>query len=194
MRHRFIQRATKGKLKVKKSRTQLTNLGNGDTIANHVLLVTQVGDRIEGTSTIKESANNNNICNVGDMVKYINYCIQCGARDVTPEDEAQGWLEYGLVLQTETEVVPSNTTLGTQTLQDTLTKLFRNNCIFTGCIPIGGDQPFSVDLKFKIPKKWSTIRQGANWHVYSAFRSVQSTSVIPDIVRLVTSHIYQCYS
>jgi len=194
MRHRRFSRVTKGKVKVKKSRTQLTNIGNGDAIANHVILVTDAGDRVAGTSVIKDTANNNNICNVGDTVKYVNFCLQAGARDVTPEDEAQGWIEYGLVLQTEAEVVPTNATLGTQVLQDLLSKLFRNNCIFTGCFPIGGDQPFTTDLKFKIPSKYTTIRQGANWHVYTAFRSVQSTSMVVDPVRLVTSHIYQCYS
>ncbi len=77
MRHR-VRRQTIGKQGIKHSSTLVANTGPGTgTIFNHVIFKTDVGSRISsgGVQVIKDVANNEEVCNVGDIIKYVNICL-----------------------------------------------------------------------------------------------------------------------
>ncbi len=195
MRHYSKPRLYKTKEGVKHSSTTLANIGSGSTPTVHTIYVTDVGVRTTtgGTQTIKDVATTSRECNVGDIIKYINSCIQCAPRLINVEDN-NGWLEYALVLQKEQTQLMGNTNLGTQTLQDTATKQYRGNCLWTGCIPLGMNQGNSVDLKMKIPRIYEKVKIGTILILFLFFRSVDSTDVRTDSHRLVVSSIFKCYS
>jgi hypothetical protein len=153
---RRIRRRTIGKEPVKKSRTLLSNIGSGSAPVELPIYVTQVGARSStgGTQTIDDSQNTNNLVNVGNIVKFVNICIQIAPRLGTSLID-QGWLEWAVVVQREQNQDMLITNLGTQTLQDTASKQYRNNCLFTGCLPLANATANSQDLKIKIPPKRS---------------------------------------
>lgn len=199
MRHRRVIRRTRGKEPIKKSSTFVSNIGQGTSAPGiFSILTTSVGDRSApgATQVIKSSATTSNTANVGDIVKYVNLCIECGNRNPSTTDtfDHSGWLEYAFVIQQEAFQAMVSTNLGIQTLGDTASKQFRGNCIFTGCVPVGAQQPVSIDMKMKIPPKYVKIQTGTNYTLFTHFRSTNSTNVETDTLRLVQSCIYKVYS
>ncbi len=202
MRHR-IRRVTMGKDPIKKSGTLVNNIGQGSASAQaHVIIDTNVGQRNDTGSTrnILQEQNTDAICNLGNIIKYVNLCIQIAPRmegedppnvDIIPEDN--GWLEYGIVKYKETFITPSSTNLGTNTLGDILTKSFRGDVLWTGCVPVGAIQGIAVDLKLKMPKIFQKLQLGSSLVLYCHFRSVRTTDLRSDSHRLVTSFHYKCY-
>ncbi len=86
------------------------------------------------------------------------------------------------------------TNLGTQSLQDTANKQYRNNCLLTGCFPVGTNQSNSTDLKIKVPPKWTKLKVGSILICFVYFRSMNSVDVRTDSHRLVVSSIFKAYS
>ena len=99
---RRIRRQTMGKDAVKKSTTLVDNIGQGTAVPyKHVLVTTNIGARTStgATATILESQDTGNIAGVGNIIKYINVCIEIAPRGLQPEDDSDmGWLEYGISL------------------------------------------------------------------------------------------------
>jgi len=193
-RHRKL-RLSVLKTGVKHSSTLLANIGSGSIPSVHSVYFTEVGIRslTGGNQVTKEQANTAGQCNVGDIVKYVNICIQCAPRLINVEDN-NGWLEWAVVRQAEVTGLMGTTQLGTQTLMDTAQKQFRNNVFLTGCFPLGMNQGNTLDLKLKIPKTWEKLLIGSILILFAYFRSVDSTDTRTDSHRLVVSSIYKAYS
>ncbi len=180
---------------IKHSSSLLANIGSGKVPSAHSIYFTEAGARVSTgvASIIKELATTSGTCNVGDIIKYVNVCIQVAPRLLNVEDN-NGWLEWALVRQVEQTQLMGLTSLGTQTLQDTANQQYRNNCLLTGCIPLGMNQGNSVDLKIKIPKIYEKLRLGGILIIFLYFRSTDSTDVRTDSHRLVVSSIFKAYS
>jgi len=196
-RHR-IRRQTMGKDPIKKATTLLDNIGQGSgSVYAHNLIVTGAGSRSTtgATQTIRDTASTADVCNVGDIVKYVNICVQVGNRslEMQENDDDNGWVEYAIVKHKEVAQNPATTNLGVQTLQDVCTKAFRGDCIWTGCIPIGSQQPNSLDIKLKLPKIFTKMQIGSTLTFYAHFRSVNSTDLRSDSLRIVTTAQYKVY-
>ncbi len=180
---------------IKHSSTTVSNIGSGKVPTTHSVYFTNIGLRSGSgvIQTIKDIAKTDGTCNVGDIIKYINVCIQCGPRNLNLEDNC-GWLEWAVVRQVEQTQLMALTNLGVQSLQSNAQHEFRNNVMLTGCFPLGTNQANSVDLKLKIPKQWEKLKIGAILTVFCYFRSVDSTDVRTDSHRIVVSSIFKAYS
>ncbi len=191
---------TAGKSSIKHTDSAIANIGQGTAaVPTFTIANTDVGIRATTgvTQIIKDEASNAEIVNVGDFIKYVNICIEVGPRNVTgdvPIPDDNGWLEWAFVCQNEINQVPTTTNLGTKTLMDVCNKVFRENCIYTGCVPVGNIQPVSVDIVIKIPKKFQKFTQGGNYLLFCFFRSVNSADVRTDSHRLVRSTIFKSWS
>lgn len=198
MRRRKIRRQTMGKEAVKHSGTFVANVGNGSAAGVLTAIVTNVGLRLNtgATSTIQAQANTSNTCMVGDIIKYIDFCIEVCARGITvyPDAQDNGWLEYAIVKQKEGDVTIATTNLGTKTLGDICTQVFRGDCLWTGCIPVGAQQPNSLDIKIKLPKVFTKMQQGSKLQLLTFMRSSNSADVRTTSHRLVLSYRYKCYN
>jgi len=196
MRHR-IQRRTMGKDAIKKSSTILANIGPSTTPLFALSLLTTDENRSSdgSTQTIRDTQNTEVLANVGDIIKYINILIQCGARGETiePEDDTSGWLEWAVIKYKEGLVQPPITNLGTKTLGDVCTKMFRGDCILTGAMPVGGDQPNVQAITIKVPKIFCKIQIGSKMLLYVHYRSTNSASLATDLVRCILSCNYKLY-
>jgi len=198
VRHR-IRRVTLGKDAIQKSITQVKNIGQGTATINEFKIVqTDVGARStlgNEVNIIKEQTTGNT-GNVGNIIKYVNVCIEVASRSITggvatPEDN--GWLEYAVVKQKEGDVLPAVTNFGTQTLGVICNQVFRGDCIWSGCIPIGSQQPIVLDMKIKIPKIFQKLQRGSKLSMYYYYRSVSSADVRTDSHRIIVSTIYKLY-
>ncbi len=133
----------------------LSNVGEASTVGNFTVLDTSAGarDLTGGSITIKSSATTARVVNVGDIIKYVNLFIQCGPRaDQGTDQDRTGWLEWAFVCVKESETQVPVTDLGILTIGTICTNMFRNECIYTGNIPVGGTQPNSASIVIKIPK------------------------------------------
>ncbi len=198
MRHR-IRRQTLGKTPVKHSSTLVDNTGPAvGSFFGHVIFDTQVGARSAsgGTATIKDTANTAQEVNVGDLVKYVNVCIQASPRGVEPTNDLDnaGWLEWALITQKENEILPNVSNIGVITLGNLCTNFYREDCLMTGCFPIGTKQAMSVDLKFKLPQKACKIRRGHRLVIICYVRTSNSADVRTDSHRLIASSHFKCYT
>ncbi len=186
------------KTAVKHSGTLLANTGSASVPSFLTVYQTTVGIRsnVGGTQVIKDTADTAQNINAGDIVKYVNICIQCSPRrpDAPDSHMDNGWLEYALVRQEEQTQLVVISQLGTKTLQDVANKQFRNNCLFTGCLPMGRNQANSLDLKIKIPKIYEKIRIGANLLLFVYYRSGDASDIRTDSHRVVLSTIYKSYT
>ncbi len=180
---------------LKHSSTLLANVGSGSVPSVHTVFFTDVGARLAtgATQVIKDTAATDATCNAGDIIKFVNICIQCAPRGLDNVAN-NGWLEWAIVSQSENTQLMGLTSLGTQTLGDTANKQYRNNCLLTGCIPLGLNQGNSLDLKIKIPPKWTKLRVGSILMLFVYFRSQSSTDVRTDSHRIVLSSIFKAYS
>ncbi len=180
---------------VQKSGTLLANVGPAN-VHSHVVLTTANARTTTGAAQfIQDSITTDNECNAGATVKYINLFIQTAPRQsISTEEQRVGWLEYAFVLVKESDTVVPTTQLGVSTLGDVCTKMFRNECIWTGNIPIGETQSNSLALKIKILKFKQKIRIGDEWRFICHFRSSLSTSTQTATNRLLTSFLYKVYN
>jgi len=198
MRHR-VRRQTMGKDAIKKSMTKVHVIGQGTgAIPQHVLVVTDVGSRIASgaTTDILAKQDTGNVCNVGNIIKYINICIEAGSTNVTgdvPTPDDNGWLEYAIVKSKEATIAPAITNIGTRTLGDICTTDFRGDVIFTGCLPIGASQTSAVDIKIKLPKIFTKMQWGSKLLLYIWNRSVNTTDVRTNSLKVITSALYKVY-
>ena len=195
MRHR---RLTMGKTPIKHASALVANTGQGaGSYFTHQIYVTDVGARNVGGGvlTIKDSATTGNTINVGDIVKYVNCCIECGPRTTTdPLSDNIAWLEWALVFQNERDANPNVSNIGVATLGVICTNFYREDCLMTGCFPIGSQQSMSVDLKFKLPKKCVKIRLGYVLNLLCFVRTVDSTDTRTDSHRLMVSSMFKSYT
>lgn len=199
MRHRRVKRLTAYKTPVKHSSTLVDNTGPGvGSYFGHVIYETDIGIRSQAgnVQTIKDTATTGRTINVGDIVKYVNCCLECSPRgvDSTNVKDDAGWLEWALVFQKERDVKPTVANIGVATLGDICSKFYREDCLMTGCFPVGSKQSMSVDLKFKLPLKCCKIRLGYVITLLCYTRGSNSTDTRTDSFRLIASSHFKCYT
>ncbi len=195
---RFRRKMTMGKVPVQHAGTVMSNAGFAQTPGSMVVLLTEAGARnVTGANQdITADRDTGSKCNVGDVVKFINLFIQCGPRIAATsvdEEDRTGWLEWAFVCCKETETLTPITTMGAQTLGVVCNNMYRNECLYSGAMPVGGSQPNAVSITLKIPKTKQIIRIGDQWRFITFFRPVDSASDRSDAVRLVRSFMYKGY-
>ncbi len=185
-----------GKQSMQHAGTVVDNVGNGSAVQEQVILLTEAGPRnVTGANQdVTAERDTGNKCNVGDVCKYVNLFLQAAPRSniANPEDRT-GWIEWAFVCVKESETNVPVTTIGVQTLGVICTNMFRNECIYTGSMPLGETQPNSMSISLKIPKTKNTIRIGDEWRFITLFRAAGAASVAVDSVRLVKSFMYKGY-
>ncbi len=184
----------KGKLGIAHAGTLLSNIGSGSVPTEFEVLETEAGLRSTtgASQTITDSRSTAEVVNIGDVVKYINLFVQISSRNSTNENR-QGWLEWALVMVKESEVSIPITNLGLDTLGVCANRMFRNECIYTGAVPVGMAIPNYLEIKIKVPKSKQIIRFGDEWRFYCFYRSNNSADVGTDDMRLVQSFMYKAY-
>ncbi len=192
---RRFQRVTRGKQGIQHAGTLVSNVGGGSVPAEQIILKTEAGPRnVTGANQdITEKRDTGNLCNVGDLCKYVNLFVECGTRDIAGADDGIGWLEWALVCVKETETSVPITTVGVQTLATVCTNMYRNECIYTGVMPVGITQPNFMAISLKIPKTKQFIRIGDEWRFICGFRDMKATSTSTAAMRLITSFMYKGY-
>ncbi len=177
--------------------TAVFNVGASSAPSVHIILDTEVGARTTtgGAQTIQVGQGTNEEVNVGSQVKYINLFLQGATKAPgAPTVDDVGWLEWAVVMVKETETVLPITNLGTLTVGVVANHMYRNECIWTGCLPIGGIQPNYQEIKIKVPKFKQKIRIGDQWRFIIAYRDVKATSTGTDDVRIVSSVMFKSWN
>ncbi len=198
MRH-FKVRQTKGKYGVKHGSTLVDNTGPAvGSFFTHVVFQTGVGSRVQSGAprTLQEDISTDNNCQVGDLIKYVNLCMQCSPRGVIPTNELDnaGWLEWGLIWQRERDTSLTVANIGVETLGVLLNRTFRENCLYTGCFAIGTKQANAQDVKFKLPKKSTFLHMGDILQLVCYVRTSNSADARTDSHRLIVSSQYKSYN
>ncbi len=198
MRHRVF-RQTRGKVPVKHGSTLLDNSGPGvGSFFKHVIWETEVGIRSSAGNekTIKPEASTGRDCNVGDVIKYVNICIECSPRgaDSTNIKDDTGWLEWAIFWQDQGTTTLSVANIGTDTLGVLSGRAFRQDSIMSGCFPLGSRQAMSSDLHIKIPKRMCQLRMGSTLQIMCYCRGSLSTDTRTDSFRLLVSSQFKAYS
>lgn len=183
---------------IQHSDTVVANIGAASVPQTMVVLDTEAGARplTGSTSTIQVGQGTNEEVNVGTTVAYVNLFIQVGNRFSGTVDDSfvGGWLEWAFVCVKESETAVPITNLGVQTLGDVCTKMFLNECIFTGNLPIGERQPNKLDIQLKIPKFKQSIKRGDQWRFVTAYRDMKATSTSTTSTRLIKSFMFKSYN
>ncbi len=198
MRHgRRTLSLTKGKTPIKKSDTNISSVGPASAPGSFNVLETQGGARSTTGAevTIKSSATTGEICNVGDVVKYVTLFLQSAGRlEIGSNTRIPGWIEWAFICVKESETTLPITQLGVLTLPNVAMNMYRNECIYTGIMPVGFDIPNFQEIKIKIPKEKCKIRLGDEWRFITSYRSSSTVDVSTDRMRLIKSFSYKCYS
>lgn len=176
------------------SGTKVHTIGPGSsTIPFHTIRDSQVGNRNPsgGNDTIQLGRSYAEECNIGDVCKYLNIFVQVGPR--LEQFVANGWIEWALCMHKGSDDIPETTNIGTSTLGDICTKYFRNECILTGCIPSGQQQPNYQPIVIKVPKFKQTLKAGDRYVLYLYARTISATETASNTFRVITSFIYSNY-
>ncbi len=196
---RRVFRQTRNKVPIKHGSTLLDNTGPGvGSFFKHVIYNTDTGQRSSGAGpkTIKAQAVTDETCNVGDVIKYVNICIQCAPRgvDSTNIKDDVAWLEWAIFWQREGVATLAITNIGTDTLGVLNGRFYRENAIMSGCFPMGAKQAMSQDLHVKIPKRMCQLKMGDQLQIYCYVRGSKSTDTRTDSHRLLVSSQFKSYS
>jgi len=196
---RHIRRVTAGKVPIKHGSALQDNTGAGvGSFFSHVIFKTDVGQRTTagGTRGIQDSATTGNTVLVGDIIKYVNICLECAPQGADPAilNDNCGWLEWAIVWQEEKDILPIVTNIGVSPLATVCTNYFRENCLLTGCFPIGTRQAMSQDIKIKLPRKCCRVRMGASLQVICYVRTTKTTDTRTDSHYLLASSLFKTYS
>ncbi len=177
------------KQSVKHTDTAILTIGGASTPSEVVLLETDAGARTVDGSTQNIIANQttDNTVTVGCTVKYINFIIECASRPAETSgtsNDGVGWVEWAIVMVKESETTLPITNVGANGLGDVATKMYRNECIYTGCIPCSRSNPNCQNITIKVPKFKQVIRLGDEWRLYVIYRDVLVTSTATDSARV----------
>lgn len=173
----------------------MSNIGQGSAVGILQAIVAPVRNDTGGVEVIRENQNTSTTVNVGDIVKYVHFIIQCGARDQSQQedDNNNGWIEWAVVYQQETPASMQTTNTGVKNLGMIAMAQFRGDCLLTGQFPIGTTQPLTQEIMIKIPKDRVKIQIGSGLYLFTIFRSVNSTDLRTDSHRMIQSCFYKNY-
>ncbi len=183
---------TMGKLGIKHAASFINNIGSGSIPTAFTMVEVNAGSRTESHQSIKSNADTDETCMVGDLIKYLNIHIQVAPRANTAE--IPGWLEFAVVWQPEDATKISITNVGTMTIGEIATNFYRNDCLWTGFIPVSANLGTGLELTIKTPKKHWFLKIGDSYILYCWFRSNDSTSSGTGSVRLIQSVHFKAYS
>ncbi len=190
-RRRFTKQ-TKGKSAVKHAGTLVLNSGPGSVPGKLVIIESSAGARGEAVFELQDNAFSDETCRAGDLIKFVNIHIQCG--DKAQNSNSVGWLEYAVVWKREGESDLTNVQLGTLTLGVVATNRYRNDCIWTGFIPMFEKGAHGAELVLKMPKAKMFLKVGEELVLFTEFRSQNSADVGTANIRQVLSYNYKAYS
>lgn len=180
----------------KHSGTKIHVIGPGTTaIANHIIRNTEVGGRDPdgGNDTITLGRSYEEECNLGDKCKYLNINVACGPRQADGTSQYLGWVEWAVTMNKESDPLPTNSNLGTQTLGDVMTKYLRNECILTGTIPIGLNQCNNHAISIKVPSTKIALKTGDTWRIWFYARTISATETATDTFKVMSSYNFKNY-
>ncbi len=193
-RKRFIKRQTRNKGHLQHSSTVIQSLGPASAPIEFQIIETDVGARtVDGSQQIATAERNTgDNCNVGDLIKYVNIFIEAGVR--TDESaQANGWLEYAVQWGKADDTAIPITNLGTQTLGTICARMFPQNTLLTGFIPLGKNQPNGAQLHIKMPRKCQYLKTGDMLRLWTSYRTSSSTETGTTQIRAVVSFLYNGY-
>ncbi len=198
MRHRVL-RQTRGKVPIKHGSTLLDNTGPGvGSFFKHLIWEVDAGTRVGNgvIKIIKSQADTGNECNVGDVIKYVNICIECSPRgaDSTNIKDDTGWLEWAIFWEDQAAVTMGVANIGTDTSGVLSGRTYRQDAIMSGCFPLGSRQAMSSDLKIKIPARMNKLKLGSRLQIMCYARGSSSTDTRTDSFRLLVSSQFKSYS
>ncbi len=198
MRHRRIVRLTYGKGSTKHSSTLVDNTGPGvGSFFVHLIYQTELARGVAGgVQDLSEKQTTENLVREGDIIKYVNICLECSPRGVEPTDplDNAGWLEWAVYFNRTVDRDPAVTNIGVSTLGSLSAHVFRGNCVMTGCFPIGTRQAMAQDIKIKLPKLYNKIQLGDKMKVACYVRTSKSTDTRTDSHRLIASSMFKSYT
>ena len=184
---------------IKHGSTLVDNTGPGvGSLFVHLIYDTEVGERLSqgAVQTIKTQAKTDQTCEVGDIIKYVNICIEAcprGADSTNIKDDA-GWLEWGIIWQREEDADLGVTNIGVSNLGVLLGRMYRENAVYSGCIPVGSKQAMATDIKIKIPARMCKVKMGDKLKCFCYMRGSNSTDTRTDSTRLIVSSQFKSYS
>ncbi len=179
----------------KHSDTKIHVIGPGTVgVPFQIIRETQQGARSEAGAedTIQLGRSNSEECQQGDTCKFVNIIIQAAPRDTATTIQA-GWVEWAFCLMKESDLAPTKTNLGTNTLGDVMTKYLRNQCIMSGILPTGQFTAAVQNIALKIPRKWQTMTTGDIWKVFLNVRTADTTETSTDSLKVLSSYFYKNY-
>ncbi len=187
-----------GKDPIKHSHSNIANIGQGSNVEQRSLINTGAGNRSldGGITNIMGEVTTAATVQVATIVKYVNITIQAAAR-VDAEiqnEETQGWLEWAVVWRNEVDVPIPSTNLGTKTIMDIATSMFRGDCLMTGCFPVSHNLPNVANIVIKLPKKAIKVHIGDELTLRYFFRSSNSTDTTTDAIRAVVTTLFKAYN
>ncbi len=192
MRHR-IKRRTLGKEPRRMAKSLIQNI-NTNAVKVHPIIRPTVVATTSGTEDVLENADTADLCSPNAIVKYVNLRMECGIRDVAPENA--GWIEYAVVQfeeQTTDPLVPAAiNSITTQTMGELCINLFRGKCLWNGAIGISNELPISADIQIKLPDRYCKQKIGSFLSLFMAFRSSDAAETTTS-VRMISSHQYKTY-
>lgn len=192
---RRIPRQTRNKGHLQHSGTAIQTLGPATAPQALTIVETDVGARtLDGSQQIVSAERNtgdNN--NVGDLVKFINVFIETGPRPIAEDNTQNGFLEWSVVVNNESDVVIPITNLGTATLMEVANKMFPTQVLLSGFVPVGKNQPAGASIQIKVPKKYQYCRTGRHIQIWTYFRTVNVTATGTSDNRAIVSYIYKSY-
>ena len=108
-----------------------------------------------GTSEVFTGADTQKVCSPNSVIKYINFRLESGIRDVAPA--APGFVEYAIVVLEEQSAAPTldasiTAQIGTKTLGTICKNLYRGNCLWEGAFALSREIPGVLDLKMQISR------------------------------------------
>ncbi len=185
-----------GKVPIQHADTLVGNIGGASVPTEFKVLETETGARTTSGAgqTTKSSADTGEVVNIGDTVKYINLFIQVGSRNSDTIQDNVGWLEWAFLMVKESDTVVPITQTGVLTLGNICTNMYRNECIYTGFVPCGLNQPNGQSIVIKVPRFKQKIRIGDEWRLVIIWRDLKATSTVADAGRFILSFMYKSYS
>jgi len=158
-----------------------------------IIVESSAGARTEAVQELQDQAFTDETCRAGDLIKFVNVHIQCASRNNTSAN-TMGWIEYAVVWKRESESDLTTTQLGILTLGTVATNRYRNDCLWTGFIPMFIDGANGANIALKMPKTKQYLRIGEELVLFVSFRSQNSAAVGTDDNRIILSYNYKAYS
>ncbi len=189
---KFRPKLTRGKTGTKHAGTLLANIGPGSVPTKLIIIESEAGARVEAVFALQDQAFSDETCRSGDLIKFINIHIGGAARTAVTDEI--GWVEWAVVWKREGESDLANTQLGTLTLGTVATNRYRNDCLFTGTVPLNRNSASFQEVSLKMPRSKQFLKVGEECVLFVAYRSSNSADVTTDDVRVVLSYNYKAYS